>query len=157
MGTRHQGTPEETLALGTYVKLVRAAESLTARLAARLAEAELTTSQFAVLEALYHLGPLCQVELARKILKSSGNLTTVVDNLERHGLVVRHRDAVDRRRVTVELTALGDERVREVFPRHVESVVDELGVLSPEEQLELGRLARRVGRGRAGDDGPRQT
>lgn len=148
MGTRHQRTPEEALALATYVKLVRAAESLTARLAARLAEVRLTTSQFAVLEALFHLGPLCQVELARKILKSTGNLTTVVDNLERDGLVTRHRDPDDRRRVTVELTAMGERRVDEVFPRHVRAVVEELAALTPDEQKELGRLARRVGRGR---------
>ncbi len=157
MGTRHQGPERERLALATYVKLVRAAESLTARLAARLAEAGLTTSQFAVLEALFHLGPLCQVELARKILKSSGNLTTVVDNLERNGLVVRRRDTADRRKVTVELTPAGEALVAKVFPRHVRSVVDELGVLSPEEQLELGRLARRVGRGPAGEDQPQPT
>ena len=81
---------DEQRALGAYGKLMRAAESVTACLDAGLRRAGLTTSQFAVLETLHHLGPLCQGELAEKILKSSGNLTTVVDNLGVSRVGLRH-------------------------------------------------------------------
>ena len=57
-----------------------------------LSDHNLTISQFGVLEALYHLGPLSQRQLADKILRSSGNLTMVIDNLERDGLVRRDAD-----------------------------------------------------------------
>ena len=96
MGTHHQGSKSEILALDAYIKLMRAADSITARAHLVLPDG-VTLTQFAALEALYHLGPLFQSELAAKLLKSGGNLTLVVDNLERDGFVSRTRDAADRR------------------------------------------------------------
>ncbi len=80
----------------------------------------LTESQFGVLEALLHLGPLCQNELADKILKSAGDLTTVIDNLERRGLVERRRDRDDRPLVAGYMTRQGERLIRTIFPHHVD-------------------------------------
>jgi MarR family 2-MHQ and catechol resistance regulon transcriptional repressor len=145
MPTHYQGPPTETLALNTFIKLTRAAESLNNRLSQRGTLGELTVSQFGVLEALYHLGPMCQNELASKILKSSGNMTLVIDNLEKHGLVERHRNLDDRRMVTVNLTEAGRQRVEAVLPGHVAAITAEMGALNPEEQEALGQLCRKLG------------
>jgi len=59
------GNQNHTIDLRTYVKLMRAAESITARIHKHLASVGLTLSQFAVLEALYHLGPLYQTEIGK--------------------------------------------------------------------------------------------
>ncbi|MBS1193022.1 MAG: transcriptional regulator, MarR family, partial [Nitrospirae bacterium] len=75
MGTRYEGTKEETRALNAFIKLVRAAQSVTGRVESRFSEIGLSVSQFGALEALYHLGPLYQKDLASKILKSTGNIT----------------------------------------------------------------------------------
>ncbi|HYD55222.1 MAG TPA: MarR family transcriptional regulator, partial [Gemmatimonadaceae bacterium] len=105
MPTRFQGTDEERLALDTLIKLMRATGALTAHLSGPLQkEFGLTESQLGVLEALLHGGPLTQGQLCGKILKSGSNLTTVVDNLERDGLVRRERDLTDRRVQHVHLT-----------------------------------------------------
>lgn len=146
MGTHYKGTPREVRALNAFIKLNRAAESLGARLAEQLARHELTVSQFGVLELLLHLGPRCQKEIAHKLLKSGGNITLVIDNLERRGLVERVRNQDDRRYVTVHLTGGGRRLIEEVFPRHVESIVEEMGALSPKEQELLGDLCKRVGK-----------
>ena len=100
----------EAIALSTYVKLMRAAESLTARVHKHLASVGLTISQFGVLEALYHVGPLSQRDLGRKILRSSGNITLVIDNLEKRSLVKRKRNRADRRFFIVHLTDEVPER-----------------------------------------------
>ena len=72
MGTHYQGTKAEVRALDAYIKLLRASDSIVGRLGQNLrAEDELTLSQFGVLEALLHLGPMCQRDLGAKILKSS--------------------------------------------------------------------------------------
>ncbi|MFB3040304.1 MAG: MarR family winged helix-turn-helix transcriptional regulator, partial [Candidatus Poribacteria bacterium] len=125
MGTHYKGTEEEIRALNTYIKLMRAVESLTLRLNSHLASARLTISQFGALEALFHLGPLCQRELSEKLLKSSGNITMVVDNLEKRGLVERKREGEDRRYVTVHLTDEGRRLISEIFPAHVAAIVEE--------------------------------
>ena len=132
-------------ALDAYIKLMRAADSVSARLTPHLSKAGLTVSQFGALEALYHLGPLCQRDLGRKILKSGGNITMVVDNLEKRGLVERMRGENDRRYITVNLTKQGRELISKLFPRHAKAIREEMGVLSDAELEKLGRLCKRVG------------
>ena len=70
----------------------------------------LTHGQFGTMEALFHLGPLCQRELGEKLLRSGGNLTMVIDNLEKKGWVRRERQPDDRRKVLVSLTPKGRAR-----------------------------------------------
>lgn len=147
MGSRYRGSEAETRALNAYIKLVRAAESVTGRLARCISDAGLTESQLGTLEALLHLGPLSQKDLGRKLLKSGGNVTMVVDNLERRGLVRRERRADDRRVCTVYLTSEGEALISDLFPQHAAAITRELSVLTPQEQEELGRLCRKLGRG----------
>lgn len=135
----------ENLVLKSFIKLVRAAESVTVRSHRHLYEVNLSFGQFAVLEALYNLGPLCQKDLAQKILKTPRNITMIVDNLEKRGLVRRERDAGDRRFLNIHLTAQGKEIFRKVFPRHVKHLEQEMTVLTKEELEELGRLCRILG------------
>jgi MarR family 2-MHQ and catechol resistance regulon transcriptional repressor len=146
MPTHYHGTPDEIRALDTWIKLTRAVDSFGARLADAGTCAGVTTSQFGVLEALHHLGPLRQGEISAKLLRSGGNITLVVDNLEARGLVRRERDAHDRRVVTVSLTEAGATLVAELFPRHVGAIVEEMRVLTAEEQETLGRLCRKLGK-----------
>jgi MarR family 2-MHQ and catechol resistance regulon transcriptional repressor len=149
MPTHYQGTPEEILALDAFIKFTRANSSLEARLLGRGSLDGLTLTQFGVLETLFHLGPLCQGELSQKLLKSTGNMTLVLDNLEKYGLVRRVRTLEDRRMVRVELTGQGRERIEQVLPQQIAVIVEEMSALTPEEQAELGRLAKKLGLGRA--------
>ena len=130
-------------ALNVYVKLMRATNTATSKIHKHLKEDNLTLSQFGVIEALYHQGPLSQSDLGEKILKSNANLTTVVDSLEKKALVVRKRSDHDRRRVTVHLTELGRELIAKVFPRHAKVVTRELGFLTAGEKDALEKLLRK--------------
>jgi MarR family transcriptional regulator, 2-MHQ and catechol-resistance regulon repressor len=145
MPSRYCGSEEEIRALNCFIKLIRAAETVSARLAGPVTAAKLTMSQFGALEALLHLGPLYQCDLGKKLLKSSGNVTMVVDNLEKRGLVRRERDREDRRFITVHLTEEGCRLIRELFPNHAAAIAREMSVLTAEEQEELGRLCRKLG------------
>ncbi len=145
MSTQYQGTQTEKDALDVYIKLSRAAESVETRVNSHLKNYGLTWSQFGVLEALFHLGPLHQQDLAVKILKSSGNLTLVIDNLVKRGLVERERDTCDRRFITVCLSEAGRQLISDIFPDHVMQVVETVGVLTPSEQQQLAQLCRKLG------------
>lgn len=146
MATHYQGTEAEIRALDAYIKLSRAADSLTARIHRHLDASRLTISQFGVLEAIFHLGPLTQRDLAQKLLKSGGNMTLVIDNLEKRGLVRRDRQQKDRRCILVHLTKAGQALIEKVFPDHVAAIVAEMSILSEPEQEELSRLCRRLGK-----------
>ena len=121
-------------------------ESMMSRSSTTLAAAGLTTSQFGVLEALYHLGPLCQKDLARKILKSTGNMTLVIDNLEKRSLVERVQDDQDRRYFKIHLTPQGKDLISMVFPRHAAIAESVFAALDKVEQDQLGRLLKKLGR-----------
>lgn len=144
--TRTRRPQEERQALSTFVKLIRAADAVSASVHSALAAENLTISQFAVLEALLHLGPMRQRDLAGKILRTAGNLTMVIDNLEKQGLVVRQQNQTDRRSYSIELTDSGRQRIEAIFPAHAERIRQRMAVLSAKEQRELARLCRTLGR-----------
>ena len=148
MPTHYSGTRAERRTLDTFIKLTRCSNSLLARLAERNTVGELTYSQFAVLEALYHLGHMTQGEISSKVLKSGSNMTTVIDNLERDGFVRRERDANDRRVIHVHLTEAGTAKIEAVLPGHIAALVEEFKVLSASEQETLGELCKKLGKGR---------
>ena len=145
MNREFRGNEKEVLALNTYVKLMRAVESVTTRIHKHLASAGLTISQFAVLEALFHLGPLYQREIGQKLLRSSGNITMVIDNLEKLGYAKRERKKEDRRFMLVRLADDGLELIRKVFPAHAAVIAREMSVLSESEQDTLAQLCRKLG------------
>lgn len=145
MGTKYKGNKEEVSALDGYIKLSRAAESVTKQINTHLSDHDLTISQFGALEALYHLGPLPSGELGEKILKSSGNMTFVVDNLVKRGLVFRLRREDDRRCVDIHLTEEGRALIQEIWPAHLAGVVETMSALSASELSQLATLCRKLG------------
>jgi MarR family transcriptional regulator, 2-MHQ and catechol-resistance regulon repressor len=154
VGTNYRGSQREIRALDAYLKLKRATSSVTGGLQNRLDRAEsLTESQFGVLDALYHLGALSPGQLSAKLFRSSSNLTTVIANLERDGLVRRTRDPNDGRAHVVSLTTRGRRLIQRLIPTHVERVARAMSALSPHEQEELGRLCRKLGRALSDGDG----
>ncbi|MCR9133057.1 MAG: MarR family transcriptional regulator [bacterium] len=145
MPTHFKGTEKEVQVLNTFIKLMRSTESLNNRLLQHLNENNLTISQFGVLEALLHVGPQNQKELGERLLKSGGNITMVIDNLEKSGWVERTKNPKDRRAMIISLTKDGKRFIKDFFPKHLERIVAEFEVLNPEELEQLGKLAKKVG------------
>lgn len=133
--------------LNTFIKLTRCTNSVLASLAEQNTIGDLTYSQFAVLEALYHIGSMTQGEVSRKVLKSTSNLTTVIDNLERVGFVQRERDKKDRRVIHIHMTEAGTSKIEAVLPGHIAALVGIFSVLSASEQESLGELCKKLGKG----------
>jgi MarR family 2-MHQ and catechol resistance regulon transcriptional repressor len=88
--------------------------------------------------------PLCQRDMGEKVPKSGSSITIVIDNLEKRGCTRRHRD---RRFLTVQLTSDGERLIAGVFPPHAEAIIREMSVLTEEEQIELGRICKKLGLG----------
>ena len=136
----------QRLALVTYVKLMRAANGARNCASRSLTNSGVTLTQFAVLEALYHLGPMSLTDIARKVLTTGGNLTMVARNLERDGLVTRQLSPQDKRVQILVLTAKGKSLMRHLFPQHAAAIAQFLSVLKDDEQEQLGDLCRKLGR-----------
>lgn len=147
MGTHFKGNTKELLALTAWIKLSRASDSVFKKIKPSMVQYKLSTTQFAVLEVLLHLGSLSQKVIGEKLLRSSGNIVKVIDNLERDGLVLRKPDLKDRRAYKVVLTKKGERIIKTLFPNHVKSIVETFSILNKEEQVELSRLCKKLGLG----------
>jgi MarR family 2-MHQ and catechol resistance regulon transcriptional repressor len=132
-------------AVRAYVKLMRATRAVQARVEPMLAREGLTLTQLGVLEAILHKGPLTQRELGRKVLTSPGNMTDVIDKLERRGLVCRSREGADRRQVQVSLTEAGAALIRRIFPAHAADIGAAMAGLDHASIAQLDGLLRRLG------------
>jgi len=144
--TMYRDDQERVISLNAFVKLLKSTDTVSTMVHSSLQGINLTISQFGVLEALYHVGPMCQRDIAKKILKSTGNITTVINNLEKRGLVVREPDLDDRRFFNVSLTADGVKLIKDIFPGHATRIVEVMSKLTTAEQKELGRLCRKLAR-----------
>jgi len=144
MATRRYG-PKASTALDLWVKLARASAVFSHRTHEHIRSFGLTESQFSALETLGHKGPLTLGELCKKQLVSGGNMTVVIDNLEREQLVERVRSSTDRRVILVHLTKKGKALFESIFPSHADLVADLASVLKPEEQRDLAGLLKKLG------------
>jgi MarR family 2-MHQ and catechol resistance regulon transcriptional repressor len=146
MPSNFKGSPLEIHALSAFINLMRASGTVTASLQKEMDHDKLTASQFGILEALLHLGPLYQGDLSKKMLRCTGSITSVVAGLEKKGMVLRTREDHDKRFVRVTLTPKGKKVIEEEFPKHVSAVVQRFGSLTFEELKELRRLCGKLGK-----------
>ena len=145
MSSHFNGSKKTIEALNTYIKLIRSAESLSSKINLELSKYGLTESQFGVLDSLLHLGPMKHKEIGKKILKSGGNITMVINNLERRELVQRKRGEQDKRQFIIHLTSKGKNKILDTLPHISKSIKKHFEILNKEEQKELQRLCKIVG------------
>ena len=110
-----------------------------------IAETGLGLTDFAVLEALLHKGPLTITEIQAKVLLASGSMTAAVDRLEKLGLVVRKASPSDRRARVVELTAEGKRLAASCFEQHAKDLEALMSGLSEKERRQLYGSLKKLG------------
>jgi MarR family transcriptional regulator, 2-MHQ and catechol-resistance regulon repressor len=142
--TRKYGKKTD-LALTTWVKLARAFASVDKKSVESIRSFGLTQPQFSVIEVLGHLGPLKIGEICQKMLVSGGNMTLVLDNIEKLGFTERVPSREDRRAILVQLTPKGKDLFDKIFVTHAENITKIMSVLSSAEQVALGDLLKKLG------------
>lgn len=141
---RKRGVAQER-ALKLLVVLTRATNAVSRRIHQEFDAHGLTDTEFGILEALYHKGPLLLGDVQRKILLSSGGVTYTVDRLAEKGLVERRECASDRRARYAALTAQGQALMDELFPVHAAVIEQLMSALTPREQDAAIELLRKLG------------
>jgi MarR family transcriptional regulator, 2-MHQ and catechol-resistance regulon repressor len=133
-------TLQLTIALG------RALQAMKRHVQPHLVKAGLAMTEFAVLEVLYHKGPLRLGEIRDRILVTSASTTFVVKKLEERRLIRRRASTEDSRVVFGELTPKGRALIDEVFPEHVRQLQHASAGLTVSEKREVSRLLRALSR-----------
>lgn len=102
-------------------------------------------TEFAVLELLYSRGPQKLQQIGSRLLLVSGNVTYVIDKLERNGYIVREQDQKDKRSVYASLTDKGSACMDEIYPIHSLRIARAFSGLTQEEQEQLIALLKKAG------------
>lgn len=138
---------EKAAYLSTFIKLNRCYDAVHQRL--NISDhlgGLITPSEFEVLEALLHKGELHQQEISKKVLKSKGNISLVIDALDKKGLIRRVRCPDDRRQVLCSLSQEGRRVIEDAFPKVRDSIVALFSsCLSIEENREFSRILKKLG------------
>jgi MarR family 2-MHQ and catechol resistance regulon transcriptional repressor len=138
--------PERVRALKLFVVLARAAHAVAMRAQRDVEGRGLSPTDFAVMEVLYHKGPVPLGEIGHLVLRRSGSITYAVDKLEARGGVRRQPSTDDQRVTFAELTCAGRELMDCVFPAHSEAIQEMMAALTPEEQETTITLLKRLGK-----------
>lgn len=133
---------------GTHLWLVlwKAARSIEAHSTRSIGRFDMGATDFGVLEALLHKGPLTVTQLGEKVLLTSGSMTAAIDRLVARGLVTRCDDAKDRRARIIKLTPEGHELIERAFAEHREAMEQAVAGFSEQDRAALLPLLRRLGR-----------
>lgn len=137
--------PATAAALKLWVTLARAYQASAELSRIDIQQHGLSPAEFAILEALYHKGPMLLGEVQRKALVSSGGTTFLVDRLVKRGLVERQACPTDRRARYAALTREGAALMQAIFPAHAAAVRDAMAGLATTEQKAATALLRRLG------------
>lgn len=133
------------LNLKVLVTLSRATQAVHKRSIKIFNEGGLTSAQFAVLEVLYHKGDLRISEIIEKILSTGGNMTVVINNLEKEQLVEKHIDVEDKRVTLIRITEKGKKKIEDIFPVHLRELEQQFSVLTAAEKKTLRTLLKKLG------------
>ena len=138
-------TEEDTNGVHLWVLLWKATKAVEAHARRSVNGTQLGLSDFGVLEALLHKGPLPISALGKKVLLSSGSMTAAVDRLENSGYVIRAATSSDRRACIVHLTEEGLKLIRRVFAEHERDMERVFSLLDTSERKALASLLRKLG------------
>lgn len=146
MSTRKEQSLKGGSGVHVFLVLWKAMSAVEAYAQNSIAELEMCGSDFAVLEALLHKGPLPINEIGKKVLLTSGSITVAVDRLESKGLVERRASGSDRRARIVHLTKDGRELITRIYADHAADM-ERLAAasLSRAERETLIRLLKKIG------------
>lgn len=141
----HTNSNDKDLSLKLFVVLSRAMGSVTKRVEEDIRSYGLNTTEFAVLELLYHKGDQPIQKIGEKVLLASSSITYVVDKLEKKNLLERKPCANDRRVTFAKMTDEGQALMDEIFPKHKEAIQEIFGGLAAEEKGQLIEQLKRLG------------
>jgi MarR family 2-MHQ and catechol resistance regulon transcriptional repressor len=140
-------TTKDTSGIHLWLVLWKAFHAVEAHAHRHIATLEMGVSDFGVLEALLHKGPLTVKELGAKVLLTSGSMTAAIDRLESRGLVDRSEGAGDRRVKVIRLTSRGNTLIQKEFEKHRVAMEDAVSTLGEPDRATVIDLLRQLGTG----------
>jgi MarR family 2-MHQ and catechol resistance regulon transcriptional repressor len=127
-----------------WVKIATTFNLMYQEIKKELSKENLTIPQLEIIGCLAPSKGISLNELAERLLVTGGNVTGLIDRLERDGYVLRERNEKDRRIIYVKLTPKGKEIWQMIMPRY-QACISQLTIsLNVVEKKELSRLLKKL-------------
>lgn len=137
------GKPSDK-AMKTWIQLFRSFNKIRAKESLYINSFDLTMNQFQVLEVLYHRGDLSVGAITTLTMSTPGNVTVVVRNLKRDGLISSISDIRDKRSSILSITQNGKDIIEKLFPTHAKNLESYFEALDDDEMETLFTLLRKL-------------
>ena len=135
------------LSIGVWVRILRVYTVISTEIRKKVGKKGLTLPQLYVLTTIGLQGDMPLGKLGKELLVTKGNITTIVDHLERDEFVIRDQDKKDRRKMWVRLTPKGEQLFGEILSAYEEEFVPLMRCLSQEELKQLSLLLKKMTEG----------
>lgn len=135
---------ETALALSTWVEIMKAFNRIRSLELSLIEVHGLTIAQFSLLELLYHRGEQSIGAATKLAMSTPGNMTVVVKNLLKRGLITAHKNPSDKRSSNLQITDEGRSLMESLFPEHAHRITGFLSGLNGDEQEETRSLLRKL-------------
>lgn len=136
----------KNLSLKAFVVLMKSSKSIMDLVKKDISDHGMRTSDFTVLEALYHKGRQTIREISEAVLINTGSITYVIDKLEKKGYIERSYCKEDRRVVYIQITDNGKELMDQIFPKHQRMIEKVFEEVTDEEKEIVIDVLKRVGK-----------
>jgi MarR family 2-MHQ and catechol resistance regulon transcriptional repressor len=137
--------PTDTSAAALWVVLARAYRAMAAFVEHSVATLDIGLSDFMILEALLHKGPLTMTELCQAALITNASMTAAIDRLEERKFVERVASKEDRRVRRVQLTPQGTALIKRLYTRHERDLEEVMASVPAAQRAELRRALKTIG------------
>ncbi len=145
MSQAHTSQEPATSAAGLWLVMMKAYRSMQNYVESTLVSMDIGLSDFMILEALLHKGPMSMSHLGEKVMLANPSMTAAVGRLQRLGFVQRRCATADRRVRTVELTPEGCKVIRKIFAQHELDLEGVMSGLCPEQRAKLRAGLKSIG------------
>ncbi|WP_018393217.1 MarR family transcriptional regulator [Bacillus sp. 37MA] len=143
----YQGDEQSKIDLRLFRIWLKASKTIFDNVTKDVESYGISPENFMILELVYNKGPHTIQKISEKLSIPSGSITYVVDKLEKKEYVKREPSPTDRRASNVVLTDKGQSLFKEIFPKHVGVISENLSFISNEEKIQLMDLMKRIGLG----------
>jgi len=137
--------PEDTTSAALWVVLARSYHSMAAFVEQSIASLDIGLSDFMILEALLHKGPLSMSALCEAALLANASMTSAIDRLEARHFVQRTPSKEDRRVKHIQLTPEGTALIKRLYARHLRDLDEVMATIPTTDRTEARRTLKSIG------------
>ncbi len=141
---KNQGLPWDNPRFRNWIAVAKASQIIHQKLAKALTSLDIKVPHLDILANLYRFEGISQQDLARKLLVGRSNISMLLPQIEKRGLIERRPDDRDKRILRLHLTDKGRELTRKALAIELELIEYSMSTTSEEECNHVGDVMQRM-------------